>query len=89
MENGGVGFFVHLRINTAWCVLCHRGYRREAGHCHALAAGAKGGWPWGCSRATAALPGLGVVGGQFATIAFPPFTYNLGCELKGYLAEAD
>lgn len=33
--------------------------------------------------------GLGVVGGQFATSTFPPFTYNLGCELTGYLAEAD
>lgn len=33
--------------------------------------------------------GLGSVGEQFATSAFPPFTCNLWYELTGYLAEVD
>lgn len=65
----------------AWCVLCHRGYRREPRHCRALAAGDEGGWSWG----RAALQGPEGCWGA----VFPPFTCNLGYELTGYLAEVD
>jgi len=54
-------------------VLCGREYRRQPGHCCALIAGTDGGWPWGCSRATTALPQhRGGLGGSFPPALFHP-----------------